>query len=199
MIFGKERPIMRLPRKMVAMIVLFSIVFWVMPSVFAHTRVEVGPYAVVVGWLVEPPVVGERNAVIVEISEDEQPVIGLEGSLDIEFLYGGRNFRANLNPTDTPGLYTAEVFPTVRGQYAVRLFGNIEGLSVDEILEPEEVFPASRIQFPEPEPDVRELVQRVDLMEQELQSSRTFAFAGIGIGVIGFIIAIVSVILGRRK
>ena len=27
----------------------------------AHTRVEVGPYAFVIGWLQEPPIVGERK------------------------------------------------------------------------------------------------------------------------------------------
>ncbi|MCA9930326.1 MAG: hypothetical protein KC419_17705 [Anaerolineales bacterium] len=165
----------------------------------AHTRVEVGPYAIVVGWLVEPPVIGERNAVIIEVTENEVPVTGVEAALDMEFLYGGATFRANLNPTETPGLYTAEIFPTVRGQYAVRFFGKINEVEIDEVLEPEEVFPASRIQFPEAQPDPRDLQQQITLLESELASARTLTFAGLGIGAGGLLVAIAALLLGRRR
>jgi hypothetical protein len=185
--------------KGVVSLLFLSFALLIVPSALAHTRVEVGPYAIVVGWFVEPPVVGERNAVTIEVTKDEQPVLGVDGSLDIEFLYGGRTFRANLNQTDTIGLYTAEIFPTVRGQYAVRVFGEIEEISIDEILEPEEVFPASRIQFPEPEPDMRELVQRIEFLESELQSARLASYIGIGVGAAGLIIGAIGFILQRRN
>ncbi len=167
-------------------------------SLMAHTRVEVGPYAIVVGWEVEPPVVGERNAVTIEVTEDEQPVVGAESGLDLEFLYGGRAFRANINPTETAGLYTAEIFPTVRGQYSVRLFGEIEGVEIDEVLDPEEVFAASRIQFPEAEPEPRELQQQIDTLNSELASARTMAFVGIGVAVLGLITAVIGLIKRNR-
>jgi hypothetical protein len=164
----------------------------------AHTRIEVGPYAIVVGWLVEPAIVGERNALTVEITEDEAPVEGAEATLDVELVYGGQQFRVNLNPTEEAGLYTAELFPTVRGQYAVRLFGSLGDLAIDETIEPEEVFDASRIQFPEPQPDPRELQREITALESALQSARTLATIGIGVGAAGILLAAVSLIRRRQ-
>ena len=53
-------------------------------TALAHTRVEVGPYVIVIGWLQEPPIVGERNALTIEITENEQPVTDAEATLDVE-------------------------------------------------------------------------------------------------------------------
>lgn len=182
----------------ISILLVVLLISWQVHSALAHTRVEVGPYAIVIGWLVEPPVVGERNAVIIEVTEADAPVIGVEAALDMEFLYGGAAFRANLNPTNTPGLYTAELFPTVRGQYVVRLFGTIGDLTIDELLEPEEVFPASRIQFPEAQPEPRDLQQQITLLKSELQSARTLAFVGLGFGVVGLAAGILGILMGRR-
>ena len=56
-------------------------------TALAHTRVEVGPYAFVIGWLQEPAIVGERNALTIEITEDEQPVSGAEATLVAYVMY----------------------------------------------------------------------------------------------------------------
>lgn len=163
----------------------------------AHTRVEIGPYAVVVGWEVEPPVVGERNNLTIEITQGEEPFSGAEAGLDVELLYGGSSFRTNLNPTETPGFYTAAIFPTVRGQYAVRLFGTLGETAVDEIIEPEEVFSAARIQFPEAAPEPRDLQQRINTLETNLNTARTLAIGGLGMGLLGTILALLA--FQRRK
>lgn len=162
------------------------------PSVHAHTRVEIGPYVVVVGWENEPVVAGERNALVFEFSEGEQPVTGVEATLDAEVVYGGRTTRVNLSPTQTPGHYTAELYPTVRGQYTVRLFGTIGETAVDQVIEPEEVLPASQLQFPEPLPDTLDLQQRIDALEGQLQSARTVAFVAAAVGLLGLILAAVG-------
>ncbi|MDX1523282.1 MAG: hypothetical protein R3264_16775, partial [Anaerolineae bacterium] len=113
-------------RLILAVMVLgFSLSFSLEP-VLAHARIEVGPYVIIVGWVEEPVIVGERNAILIEVSKNEEPVTGLEGTLDINILYGGRTFIGDLSPTTTPGLYHAEIFPTVRGQYTVLLSGTIE-------------------------------------------------------------------------
>ena len=166
-------------------------------TVLAHSRVEVGPYAIVVGWAEEPAIVGERNALVIEITEDETPVLGVESTLNAELQYAGRTFRANLNPSTEPGWYSVEIFPTVRGQYAVHLSGMIEDLAVDEVIEPEEVFSAARIQFPEPQPDPRDLQNEIDELTTQLASARTLAYTGIGIGVLGILLAAVAIIRGR--
>src|SRR5262245_10721508 len=69
----------------------------------AHTRIEVGPYALVFGWEKEPPVVGDRNALVIQVTQDDQPVTGLEASLTLEVAYAGRTYHANLEPAGTPG------------------------------------------------------------------------------------------------
>ncbi len=166
-------------------------------TVMAHTRVEIDPYVVVVGWLREPPVVGERNALVFEFSEGDQPVIGVEAELSAEILYAGRTFSTNLTPTETPGVYTAELFPTVRGQYEVRLFGKIGQVDVDETIEPEEVFPAARIQFPQAQPDPIELQEEIAALQASLQSARILAYVGIGLGLLGFVLALITLL--RRK
>lgn len=166
--------------------------------VLAHTRVEVGPYTIIVGWTVEPPIVGERNALSIEILEGEEGVVGAEADLKAELVYGGQNFRTNLNPSETPGYYLATIFPTIRGQYAVRLFGTIDGLEIDEVIEPEEVFPADRLQFPEPLPDSRDLQKQITALEAELQSARNVSYIAIAIAILGIIVAIVAVLKSRK-
>jgi hypothetical protein len=158
----------------------------------AHTRVEIGPYAVVVGWENEPVVAGERNALVFEFSEGEQPVSGVEATLDAEVSSGGRTTSVNLSPTTTPGLYTAELYPTVRGQYSVRLFGMIGETAVDEVIEPEEVLPASQLQFPEPLPDTLAMQQRIDALEAQAQGARTIALVSGGVALLGVALAAVA-------
>lgn len=167
-------------------------------TALAHTRVEVGPYAIVVGWLQEPPIVGERNALTIEITEDEQPVSGAEATLDVEVLYAGRTWRVNMNPTETPGLYTAVLFPTVRGTYTTRIFGTLAETDIDVELDPEEVLPASNLQFPEPLPDTIALQEQVEQLQVELQSARTWSLIGVGVGVLGTLLGLVG-LLRRRS
>lgn len=161
-------------------------------TALAHERVELGPYVVIVGWENEPVIVGERNAVTVEVSRDGQPITGLEGTLTLELLYAGRAYRGNMHPAGQPGHYRAEVFPTVRGQYTVHLQGQIEDLAVDERVDPEEVLPARVLQFPEPQAEVRDLQQRLDDVESRLQTAYAIALAGLIVGLLGMAVAIVG-------
>jgi hypothetical protein len=64
----------------------------------AHTNVEIGPYTVIVGWETEPVVVGERNALFFDVSEDGVPVEGLESTLQVVVLYGSQTFTGNVLP-----------------------------------------------------------------------------------------------------
>lgn len=155
------------------------------PAALAHTRIEVGPYVLIIGWANEPTIVGERNAIVVEVTEDEAPVTGLEATLKLEVLYAGRTYRGNLAPAGEPGWYSAEIFPTVRGQYQVRLFGTIEDLALDETVEPEEVLGPEVLQFPEAQPDPRALQAAVDDLEARLATALTLAVGGLTVGLLG--------------
>jgi hypothetical protein len=164
----------------------------------AHTRVELGPYVVIAGWEIEPPIVGERNQIVIDLREGENPVTGAEAGLAVEVLYAGRSFRSNLTPTATPGYYHVEILPTVRGQYSVRLFGTLGDMDIDETIDPEPVFAADRLQFPEPQPEPRELVQRLDELESALHTARGLALAGVVVGVLGLLTAVFTLIKGHR-
>lgn len=191
---------MRRFQNITALLLTLTISVLSQKTALAHERVEIGPYVIVVGWVNEPAIVGERNALFLEIMENDEPVTGVEATLDAELLYGGRTFRSNLTPSLTPGQYTVEFFPTVRGQYSVRLFGTIGETELDEVVEPEEVFSAERIQFPEPEPSVRELQRdtqhQIDELENRLQTAQTVAYVGVGVGLVGIALAVWSL---RRK
>lgn len=186
-----------LVRAAAVVVLLLSALGLIVPAALAHARVEIGPYVVVIGWLTEPPIVGERNALYFEITEGETPVVGAEATLDAEIGYGGRTMRVNLNPTAEPGVYTAELFPTVRGQYDVRLFGTLGETAVDAVLEPEEVLPASQLHFPEPLPDLPALQAQVAALEEQAQSARLFGLAGLVVGALG--VALAAVALLRRR
>ena len=178
-------------------LILVALLLYSQPAL-AHSRAEVGPYVIIVGWRAEPAIVGERNALVIEIlDQDDNPVNGVDGTMDLEVEYGGRTFRSNLSDTPTDGYYTAEIFPTVRGQYAVHLFGFIEDEDVDVVVEPEEVFDASRIQFPEVAPAARDLQADIATLQADLQAARTMAYIGLGIGVLGVALAAFSLIRKR--
>jgi hypothetical protein len=68
------------------------------------------------------------------------------------------------------GEYTVGLLPTVRGQYSVCLFGAIGDTEVEEVVEPEEVVSAESSQFPEPQPDIRQLQLETQQQMAELQS-----------------------------
>ena len=161
---------------------------------FAHERTTIGDYVVVVGWANEPPIVGERNAVLLQVSQGDQPVDGVEANLNLELLYGGRSFRSNLIPTGKSGEYRAELFPTVRGKYQVHLFGKLGEQAVDQTIEPEEVFAADRLQFPEVQPDLREMQTQVETLQGQLQTAQWIGYGGLALGLISLLLA-----LFRRK
>jgi hypothetical protein len=47
-------------------------VLWAIPAVQAHGRVEVGDLLFVVGWRNEPVIVGERNAIELQVTQSGQ-------------------------------------------------------------------------------------------------------------------------------
>ncbi len=162
----------------------------------AHDRVEVGPYVIVIGWEKEPVIVGERNAIVFEISEDEAPVEGLE--LEAQVNYAGETFSGNLSPTGAPGAYSLEILPTVRGQYQVLLSGAIGDTQVNESLEPEEVLPARTLQFPQFAPDALELQATIDDLAGQLQTARLLTIAALLITLVAIVIAVIGLLRSRK-
>ena len=149
-----------------------------------------------IGWEAEPVIVGERHALPQWITEGEEPVAGVEGDLRITVFYGGRSYLGQLEPTDVPGHYKAEIFPTRRGQYNVQITGTIGDTEIDTFMEPEEVLPGDVLQFPEVQPDIG--VLKADLEAQQA-SSRMIAILGLVSGVVGIAVGATAVFMARKN
>ena len=123
---------------------------------FAHESITVGDYEIQIGWVNEPSVVGQQNAIAVNVSDtssgEAQPVEDVS-SLTVAISYGGQSKELTLQPLgeDTPGQFVAPILPTVAGQYTVTLGGKLGDIAVDAQVEPEEVQPADTLQFPSAE------------------------------------------------
>lgn len=128
----------------------------------AHESITVGDYTVEIGWLSEPPIVGQQNAIVVNVSttSDGQPVEDVS-TLTVTISYGGQNKTLTLQPLgeDTPGQFVAPVLPTVPGEYTVILGGTLGDTAVDAETHVEEIQPADTLQFP----SVNSEQQSVDL------------------------------------
>ena len=176
-----------------ALLVLLVCAGLTMPA-FAHEQSEIGPFIVVTGWENEPVIVGERNALVLQITRDGAPVDGLEADLKVQVSYAGRTFIGNLEPTGESGWYRVPILPTVRGQYDVLLTGTVDGVAINGTIEPEEVLSASTLQFPEMPPDNQTLADR---LADEIQTIQKLAIAGIAIGIIG--LALSGANMARRR
>lgn len=119
--------------------------------VLAHESITVGDYTVEIGWMNEPPIVGQQNAIVVNVSttSDGKPVEDVS-ALTVAVSYGGQDKTLTLQPLgeDTPGQFVAPILPTIPGQYTIRLGGMLGATAVNTEVEPEEVQPADTLQFP---------------------------------------------------
>ena len=119
--------------------------------VLAHESITVGDYTVEIGWVNEPPLVGQQNAIVVNVSTtaDEKPVEDVSG-LTVAVSYGGQTKTLTLQPLgeDTPGQYVAPILPTTPGKYTVNLGGKLGSTDVKADVQPEEVQSADVLQFP---------------------------------------------------
>jgi hypothetical protein len=134
--------------------------------VAAHEHRSVGDYTFVVGFLNEPAVQDEVNAVSVRITkpvadatpaagEDdvaETPVEGLE--LTVEVILGDQKVELPLEQKwGDPGHYVAYLIPTQPGDYSFHVTGEIDGVAIDETFTagPETfsaVAPREELEFP---------------------------------------------------
>ncbi|MEZ4529501.1 MAG: hypothetical protein R2855_00605 [Thermomicrobiales bacterium] len=135
--------------------------------VSAHEHREVGGYTFVVGFLNEPAVQGEVNAVSVRITkaapadatpaagEDEVAEVPVEGlELTVEVILGDQKVSLPMEPKwGDPGHYVAYLIPTQPGDYSFHVTGEIEGTAIDETFTagPEtfsSVTPREELEFP---------------------------------------------------
>jgi len=135
----------------VAALLCFIILMLNFQIALAHESITVGDYTLEIGWLSEPPIVGQQNAIVVNVSTtaDQQPVEDVS-TLTVTISYGGQNKTLTLQPLgeDTPGQFVAPILPTVPGEYTVILGGKLGDTTADAETHVEEVQPAATLQFP---------------------------------------------------
>ena len=139
------------------------------------------------------------------------PVEGLEGSIQVEVTHvptGASRTQELLAVFGEPGHYVAVMIPTAAGVYEFRVFGNIEGMAVDETCVSrgggggfDDIRSSADLQFPEQLPELREIESGVrgalDTAQQaqdaalaaQQDSGNTLAVVALIVGIVGMAIA----------
>ena len=155
----------------------------------AHESVTVGEYEIVVGWGTEPPLVGQMNAIEIQVSNTStgvaQPVEDIS-SLIVTVSYGGQTKTLNFESLgeDNPGGFEARILPTVPGEYTLHFGGTLGDTAVDAETHVEEVQPAETLAFPS-----------IDAAQSEpgsLGATAWLAIAGFVSGLGGLILSLIN-------
>jgi hypothetical protein len=190
---------------------------------YGHTVDSVGDYRVEIGWMNEPVVSGETNAIEFYVSplepglelEDQvfqNGILDLKKTVKIKLIYKDQSITLPLSPDhNIPGKYHAFVNPTVSGFYQANILGTIEDTTISLSMHPPKVAERSYIEFPEPSDltvtqmidghtalieDVGDLKKSVhDLEKTQLNN---VGYVGIGVGVIGIIIAVIALVKSKN-
>ena len=167
--------------------------FLLFPQVaFAHESITVSDYVVEYGWLSEPAIVGQPNAVVINITPanlaagDTPPEIDISG-LQIQVVYGPQSKILTLQPLgeNTPGQFIAPITPMIPGKYTIHLGGSIGGTAFNNDVQPEEVQTADVVQFPA-DPAPAKTTSGLGL-------AGWLGIAGSVLGVLGTILGIIAI------
>ena len=136
---------------LIASVLVVVAVLFSFQSASAHTTIHVGDYDVEIGWVDEPPIVGQRNAIVVNVSNTKSTDATVDISkLTVDVTYGGETKTLTLQPLseDTTNQYIAPILPTIPGQYTVQLRGQLDTTNISSDVQPEEVVSADTLMFP---------------------------------------------------
>lgn len=189
---------------MVSFALALGVTLMLTQVVSAHERRTVGKYEFVVGFLNEPAYVGQPNAIDLRVTDTEakKPVEGLEKTLQVEVIFGGKALPVQLRSRfGQPGAYAGDLIPTKPGAYIFHFTGTIEALKIDEKFESGpgrfgEVEDTSPLQFPEKVAAPLEMATQLKAAQAAAANAQTFAYVGIAVGVLGGILGALGL---RRK
>jgi hypothetical protein len=172
-------------------------------TALAHESREVGEYTFTVGMLEEPVFVNQKSGLDLRVVRGEEPVEGLEETLQADVTFGGETRELDISPVfGQPGAYRSVFFPTAAGPYSFHISGEVEGTAVDETFtagadtfgEVESLaggqFP---VQFPAPEDLARDA--------EAGAGAATTATIGLVVGAAGLLAGLVALglTLARRR
>ena len=169
-------------------------------SALAHERRAVGggKYNVVVGWDVEPAYQSLKNAASIRITmagtaDPAPPVEGAEKTLKVQIRQGAATKEFPLRAVfGQNGYYVADLVPTREGDYVWTFTGTIGGDQVNEKFDSadgkfDKVDPQTALQFPVALPETSQNAAALQAAQSDVQTTRTLAYVGIGIGVLGLL------------
>jgi hypothetical protein len=202
-----------------------SLILFALPIAYGHTTVKVEPYEIEVGWDIEPPVVGFRNAIVYEISESpsegiKSGVISAFKNLQSTIKSGGASKVLDIDSDPRPGHYFSKLIPTKTGSLLIELKGDINGVQIDLEIPVEDVESTAVLDFPPKgasgpsditplknalssvQKDVSEIKSKLDGIdtsagEFNVESAYNFAVFALSLGAAGVILAIIAMI--KRK
>ena len=150
-------------------IILLLIILGSTGIAYGHTVDSVGDYRVEIGWMNEPVVSGETNALefyaspliscpeileslkCAESQKFQNGIEGLKKTVKIQLIFKDEILTLPLSPDhDIPGKYYAFVNPTVSGFYQANILGIIEDTPISLSMHPPKVDERAYIEFPEP-------------------------------------------------
>ena len=203
--------------------------FLIMGSAFnvayGHKTVNVEQYEIVVGWDIEPSIVGFRNSITFEISEAESEnvksgVTNAFKNLQAIAKSGGITKTLDINSDPRVGHYFSDIIPTRTGTIEIDLKGEINGVAVDVSVPVEDVENTAVLDFPPTTSssgqDVSALKNAMSSLQQDVSdikskigdidtdsanfnvgSAYNFGVFGLALGAAGVILAIIAMI--KRK
>ena len=181
----------------------------------AHESREVGPYRLVVGFLVEPAFEGVVNAATVRVTEQvEGEAVGVSGLADTLSVVVTHNSTGGTREMELrsvfgqPGLYAADFLPTAPGGYTFQFTGTIGEAAIDEtfVSGPEtfnDIQASADVQFPVQLVEVRELQNAVQGMQNEVtlaadtaDEAESSASTAMTVGIIGIVVGVLGLGVG---
>ncbi len=187
-------------------------------TAFGHTVDSVGDYRLEIGWMNEPVVSDETNGIELYVSplepgltleeqEFKNGVTGLEKFLKMQLILKEDKVTFPLySDHNIAGKYYAFVNPTVSGSYQANIIGNIGDTIVSLSMHPPKVSERSYIEFPEPSDltlnqlidghttlvgEINDLNESVSQLE-ESNKQTNIGYLGVGLGIIGIVIASIA-------
>lgn len=172
-------------------------------TVLGHESRDVGDLTFVVGFLEEPVFSGQKSGLDLRVSRGETAVEGLEETLRAEVTFDGQVRALEISPAfGEPGAYRSVFFPTAAGPYTFRIFGEVEGVAIDEEFTSgpdtfSEVQDVAGGQFPVQFPATGDIVRDAEA-GAAAATTATIALVVGGAGLVAGLVAL-GLSLGRRR
>ena len=167
-----------------------SLLLSLAPIVAAHGHTTASGFNFVIGWAGEPAFVGQPNAAQLFVYDaDDKPITDIPAdAISVVVSTGGQDSSSfSLSPAfdveegyGTPGEYSADVIPTVPGDYTFHFTGTIHGTAIDVSMTSSDstfdgVVAPSDLEFPVKQPTLTEVGTRLDRIDGRIDALQAAA------------------------